>query len=129
MKLTNNHYRKRLSKKLTSSALVPFFVIGASTVIAADQVNQSYIIENAKTGKDWPTHGFDYAETRFSPLAQISADNVENLGLAWSYNLESTRGVEATPLVVDGVMYVTASWSIVHALDAKTGKKTMDLRP
>ena len=123
MKLTNNHYRKRLSKKLTSSALVPFFVIGASTVIAADQVNQSYIIENAKTGKDWPTHGFDYAETRFSPLAQISADNVENLGLAWSYNLESTRGVEATPLVVDGVMYVTASWSIVHALDAKTGKK------
>lgn len=57
MKLTNNHYRKRLSKKLTSSALVPFFVIGASTVIAADQVNQSYIIENAKTGKDWPTHG------------------------------------------------------------------------
>lgn len=126
MKLTNNHYRKRLSKKLTSSALVPFFVIGASTVIAADQVNQSYIIENAKTGKDWPTHGFDYAETRFSPLAQISADNVENLGLAWSYNLESTRGVEATPLVVDGVMYVTASWSIVHALDAKTGKKLPD---
>ena len=129
MKLTNNHYRKRLSKKLTSSALVPFFVIGASTVIAADQVNQSYIIENAKTGKDWPTHGFDYAETRFSPLAQISADNVENLGLAWSYNLESTRGVEATPLVVDGVMYVTASWSIVHALDAKTGKKLWTYDP
>ncbi|MDC9603049.1 PQQ-dependent dehydrogenase, methanol/ethanol family [Pseudoalteromonas sp. GABNS16G] len=129
MKLTNNHYRKRLSKKLTSSALVPFFVIEASTVIAADQVNQSYIIENAKTGKDWPTHGFDYAETRFSPLAQISADNVENLGLAWSYNLESTRGVEATPLVVDGVMYVTASWSIVHALDAKTGKKLWTYDP
>ena len=129
MKLTNNHYRKRLSKKLTSSALVPFFVIGASTVIAADQVNQSYIIENAKTGKDWPTHGFDYAETRFSPLAQISADNVENLGLAWSYNLESTRGVEATPLVVDGVMYVSASWSIVHALDAKTGKKLWTYDP
>lgn len=129
MKLTNNHYRKRFSKKLTSSALVPFLVIGASTVIAADQVNQSYIIENAKTGKDWPTHGFDYAETRFSPLAQISADNVENLGLAWSYNLESTRGVEATPLVVDGVMYVTASWSIVHALDAKTGKKLWTYDP
>ncbi|AMQ90998.1 alcohol dehydrogenase [Marinobacter sp. EhC06] len=103
--------------------------MGASTVIAADQVNQSYIIENAKTGKDWPTHGFDYAETRFSPLAQISADNVENLGLAWSYNLESTRGVEATPLVVDGVMYVTASWSIVHALDAKTGKKLWTYDP
>lgn len=129
MKLTNNHYRKRFTKKVTSSALVPFLVIGASTVIAADQVNQSYIIENAKTGKDWPTHGFDYAETRFSPLSQISADNVENLGLAWSYNLGSERGVEATPLVVDGVMYVTASWSIVHALDAKTGKKLWTYDP
>ena len=129
MKLINSHYKNRFTKKAISRVLVPFLVIGASTVIAADQVNQSYIIENAKTGKDWPTHGFDYAETRFSPLSQISADNVENLGLAWSYNLGSERGVEATPLVVDGVMYVSASWSIVHALDAKTGKKTLDLRP
>lgn len=129
MKLIKNHYKNRFMKKAKSSALVPFLVIGAGTVIAADQVNQSYIIENAKTGKDWPTHGFDYAETRFSPLSQISADNVENLGLAWSYNLGSERGVEATPLVVDGVMYVTASWSIVHALDAKTGKKLWTYDP
>ena len=91
MKLINSHYKNRFTKKAISRVLVPFLVIGASTVIAADQVNQSYIIENAKTGKDWPTHGFDYAETRFSPLSQISADNVENLGLAWSYNLESTH--------------------------------------
>ena len=129
MKLIKNHYKNRFIKKATSSALVPFLVIGAGTVIAADQVNQNYIIENAKTGKDWPTHGFDYAETRFSPLSQISADNVEKLGLAWSYNLGSERGVEATPLVVDGVMYVTASWSIVHALDAKTGKKLWTYDP
>ncbi|KPP97827.1 PQQ-dependent dehydrogenase, methanol/ethanol family [Marinobacter sp. HL-58] len=129
MKLINNHYKGRFIKKSLSSALVPFLAIGASTAIAADQVDQSYIIENAKTGKDWPTHGFDYAETRFSPLSQISADNVENLGLAWSYNLGSERGIEATPLVVDGVMYVTASWSIVHALDAKTGKKLWTYDP
>ena len=129
MKLIKNHYKNRFIKKATSSALVPFLVIGAGTVIAADQVNQNYIIENAKTGKDWPTHGFDYAETRFGPLSQISADNVEKLGLAWSYNLGSERGVEATPLVVDGVMYVTASWSIVHALDAKTGKKLWTYDP
>ncbi|WP_305967568.1 PQQ-dependent dehydrogenase, methanol/ethanol family [Marinobacter salsuginis] len=129
MKLINSHYKNRFTKKAISRVLVPFLVIGASTVIAADQVNQSYIIENAKTGKDWPTHGFDYAETRFSPLSQISADNVENLGLAWSYNLGSERGVEATPLVVDGVMYVSASWSIVHALDAKTGKKLWTYDP
>jgi quinohemoprotein ethanol dehydrogenase len=73
--------------------------------------------------KDWPTVGLDYAETRFSKLKQIDDSNVNDLGLAWSYDLESTRGVEATPLVVDGVMYVSASWSIVHAIDVRTGKR------
>ena len=66
---------------------------------------------------------------RASALDQINAGNVKDLGLVWSYNLESTRGVEATPLVVDGIMYVTASWSIVHAIDVRTGKQTLDLRP
>jgi quinohemoprotein ethanol dehydrogenase len=47
----------------------------------------------------------------------------KELGLVWSYDLESTRGVEATPLVVDGIMYVSASWSIVHAIDVRTGKR------
>ena len=56
-------------------------------------------------------------------LNQINADNVKDLGLVWAYDLESTRGVEATPLVVDGIMYVTASWSVVHAIDARTGKR------
>ena len=52
-------------------------------------------------------HGLDYAETRFSRLTQINADNVKALGLVWAYDLESTRGVEATPLVVGGVMEET----------------------
>jgi PQQ-dependent dehydrogenase (methanol/ethanol family) len=74
------------------------------------------------SSSDWSVHGHDDAGTRFSPLAQINAGNVKDLGLAWSYSLDSTRGVESTPLVVNGVMYVTAPWSIVHALDARTGK-------
>lgn len=73
-------------------------------------------------GTEWRTHGYDDAGTRFSPLTQITPDNVKDLGLVWAYDLESTRGVEATPIVVDGVMYVTAPWSIVHALDVRTGK-------
>lgn len=72
---------------------------------------------------DWPGTSFDSAETRFSPLTAIDSGNVTDLGLAWSYDLGSTRGVEATPLVVDGVMYVTAPWSIVHAIDARTGRR------
>ncbi len=77
----------------------------------------------AANAQNWALHGSDYAETRFSTLTQITTDNVKQLGLVWSYDLESTRGVEATPLVVDGVMYVTAPWSIVHAIDVRTGKK------
>src|SRR4029077_19965712 len=81
------------------------------------------IIANAKTTKDWLSYGLDYSETRFSKLNEINAGNVKNLGLKWTYNLESVRGVEATPLIVDGIMYVSASWSVVHAIDVRTGKR------
>jgi quinohemoprotein ethanol dehydrogenase len=90
---------------------------------ATQAVDGKAIRANARTGADWLSHGLDYAETRFSPLAQVNADTVKQLGPVWSYNLESTRGVESTPVVVDGIMYATASWSIVHAIDARTGKR------
>jgi quinohemoprotein ethanol dehydrogenase len=86
-------------------------------------VDDARIIENAKTGKEWPTNGLDYGANRFSPLDQITTANVGKLGLAWSYPLDSIRGVEATPIVVDGIMYVTAPWAVVYAIDAKTGEK------
>ena len=87
------------------------------------KVDGATIQANGKTTKDWLSYGLDYTESRFSRLKLINAGNAKNLGLAWSYDLESSRGVEATPLVVDGIMYVTASWSIVHAIDARTGKR------
>ncbi len=77
----------------------------------------------------WLSHGRTYSEQRFSPLKKIDRNTVAGLGLAWSYDLESTRGVEATPIVVDGVMYVSAPWSKVHALDAATGKKIWSFDP
>ena len=70
---------------------------------------------------DWMSHGRTYSEQRYSPLTKINTSNVSNLGLAWSFELATNRGVEATPIVVDGVMYVTSAWSLVYALDAKTG--------
>ncbi len=70
----------------------------------------------------WMSHGRTYGEQRFSPLDAIRADNVGELGLAWSFDLETERGIEATSIVVDGVLYTTSAWSIVHALDARTGK-------
>ncbi len=69
----------------------------------------------------WTLHGLDESEQRYSPLDQINRDNISQLDLAWSFDLYTRRGVEATPLVVDGVMYVSGSWSMVYALDAATG--------
>jgi quinohemoprotein ethanol dehydrogenase len=92
-------------------------------------VDSASIKANAAATPDWPTVGLDYAETRFSKLGQINSDNVGALGLVWSYSLDSARGVEATPVVVDGIMYQTASWSVVHAIDARTGRKLWTYDP
>ncbi|MEZ4334303.1 MAG: PQQ-dependent dehydrogenase, methanol/ethanol family [Myxococcota bacterium] len=78
---------------------------------------------------DWALHGLTPDEQRYSLLAQIDEDNVARLGLAWQYDLETTRGVEATPLVVDGVMVVTGPWSVVHALDARSGRALWQYDP
>ena len=73
---------------------------------------------NSRAG-EWITHGRTQDEQRFSPLEKISDLNVRQLRLAWTFDTGTDRVLEATPLVVDGVMYTTASWGIVFALDAK----------
>jgi PQQ-dependent dehydrogenase (methanol/ethanol family) len=72
--------------------------------------------------QNWLVHGRSNDEQRFSPLARINDANASRLGLAWSFETNAERGHEATPIVVDGVMFVTAPWSVVHALDARTGE-------
>src|SRR6202167_1812632 len=71
---------------------------------------------------NWMAPGRTYDEQHFSPLRKIDAGSVKQLGLAWFYDIDAPhRGQESTPLVIDGVMYVTSAWSKVFALDAKTG--------
>jgi quinohemoprotein ethanol dehydrogenase len=67
-------------------------------------------------------------EQRFSPLKQINDQNVQKLGLVWSHEFGTNRGLEATPLVVNGVIYTTGEWSVVYALNARTGEIPVDLR-
>jgi quinohemoprotein ethanol dehydrogenase len=69
------------------------------------------------------TTGRDYGETHYSPLRDLNTANVSRLGLEWSADMDTKRGLEATPIVVNGVMYVTGSWSVVYAFDAATGKR------
>lgn len=71
---------------------------------------------------EWPQHGFDVSETRFSPLNNINRSNVQKLGLAWTFDDAGNRALEATPIVVDGVMYVSGHWNTVYALDARSGE-------
>lgn len=79
-------------------------------------------------GTEWVMNGYDATEQRHSPLAQIDTRNVARLGLAWRFDDfivrgRVHRGNQGTPLVVGGVLYATGPWSVVYALDAKTGRK------
>src|ERR1041384_1520064 len=63
---------------------------------------------------NWLMYGRTYDDHRFSALNQVNEQTVSRLGLAWSRELGTTRGLEATPLVEDGVLYATGSWSVVY---------------
>lgn len=76
----------------------------------------------AQAPGDWLMHGRDAAETRFSPLNQINSSNASRLGVAWTWDTGTQRGLEATPIVVNGVLYTSTSWSVVQAIDARTGR-------
>lgn len=86
-------------------------------------VDAARITGAADNNSDWLTHGRTYAEDRNSPLDQINRDTVADLGMAWDFELDTDRGQEATPLVIDGVIYLTSAWSKAFALDARTGEE------
>jgi PQQ-dependent dehydrogenase (methanol/ethanol family) len=94
---------------------------GQTTAAGAANVNGARITNADSDPANWLTHGRTYNEQRFSPLKQVDDHNVGQLSLAWHYDLDTHRGQEATPLVVDGVMYFTTAWSKVVALNATTG--------
>ena len=89
------------------------------------QANVTVVDQQAITDPDseWLSYGRNYKEQRFSPLSKINRDNVDELDLAWSFKFSTARGMEATPLMHDGVLYVSTGWSHVHALDARTGEQ------
>lgn len=99
--------------------------VDLSAATASDQ----RIIDADREPQNWLAHGRTYDEQRYSPLDQITDQNVKNLALEWHYDFDTHRGLEATPVVIDGVMYVTGSWSRVYALNAVTGKLLWEYDP
>ena len=118
-------------------------LIALTTLIATVALAGSVVFSAPPAGSDWrkppsedfPLVGANYGNQRYSTLDQITPANVKTLGGAWSLRLEEgLRGgqlgnLDATPVVIDGVMYVTTSMRNVLAIDAKTGSVKWRYRP
>src|SRR5687768_1193470 len=101
----------------------------ATASVKPARVDATRIVQADQDPGNWLTHGRTYSEQRFSPLAKIDAGNVKQLGLAWFVDLDTHRGQEATPLIIDGVLYSTSAWSKVQAIDAATGRQLWQYDP
>lgn len=97
--------------------------------VSPANVDASRLINADLQPGNWMSYGRTYSEQRFSPLKQINDQNVGQLALAWYVDIDTRRGQEATPIVVDGVMYFTTAWSKVFAVKAATGEKLWSYDP
>ena len=115
-------------KRLLGISCVVAGLWAGMTQAAETVIDDKYLSEDGD-GANWAAYGRNSSEQRYSPLTQINADNVKQLGVAWSLDLPNERSLLATPLAIDGVLYFTASYSRTRAVDAKTGKVLWEYDP
>ena len=94
----------------------------AGAAYAAGNVTDERVLNESASGQNWFVKGGNFRGDHYSPLAQINEANVDDLGLAWAADLPIPDGISATPIVVDGVIYLSGAYSMVFAIDAKTGE-------
>ncbi|HYD25943.1 MAG TPA: PQQ-dependent dehydrogenase, methanol/ethanol family [Croceibacterium sp.] len=116
-------------RQLLLAAMAGLALAGSSAKPVAGDVTEARLLAAEDDPDNWLSHGRTYAEQRFSPLTEIDEGNVGRLSLAWAVELDTSRGQEATPVVVDGTMYVTTAWSKVMAVDAATGEVLWNYDP
>lgn len=104
-------------------------LLTASIAHSGSQTAEQRLLASGNEPQNWLMYNGNYEEQRYSSLNKVNASNVGRLGLAWSYELDSSRSQESTPLVVDGILYATTSWSKVVALDATTGREIWTFDP
>ena len=97
-------------------------VLGSCAQSGAQDVTYDEILHSASHPQDWLTYGGNYASQRFSELKQVDTENVKDLKIQWVYQLKHQGIFESSPIVVDGIMYVTEPPTTVTALDVRTGK-------
>jgi quinohemoprotein ethanol dehydrogenase len=120
--------------RVRTGSVLAFVVLAMASGTAGQQrpagtVDDKTLASAESRTQDWLSYGRDYYEQRFSPLDQITDANAGQLGLAWQFETGTDRGLEATPLVIDGVMYTTGSWSVTYAIDARTGRQLWKYDP
>lgn len=108
-------------------ALIAAVVICGHSKLNAQDVDSRRLLEPDNT--EWLMDGRTYQAQRFSQLALINEGNVADLGIAWYHELHTMRGVEATPLMIDGVLYNISAWNITTAHDAVTGEVLWEFDP
>ena len=109
--------------------IILYTLLLAAGVHAEGDVNETRVLEESPRGENWFLKGGNFRGEHFSPLDHIDTDNVADLGLAWAQRLPVPDGISATPIVVDGVVYLSGAWSLVFAIDAKTGKQLWTYDP
>ncbi len=105
-----------LRKWLRNWLLVIAGTLVVVPALAAGDINEKRLKAADTEPENWFALGRDGNETYFSPLTKINDANVDRLGFAWSYDLGTSRGQEATPIVVDGVMHNSGTWGFVYAV-------------
>jgi quinohemoprotein ethanol dehydrogenase len=114
----------RIRRLLGCMALLLISLAPAGAATPAGAVDAARLQAADTEPQNWFTGGRDKDGTYYSPLTSINAGNVKNLGFAWSYDLGTPlRGQEATPIVIDGVLYTSGTWGYVYAVDAATGRE------
>ena len=94
-----------------------------SQVAWSEQIDDSRLKAAGQDRNDWLHYGRDYGQQRFSPLNQINAGTVKHLVPKWIYQTGIAATFQTSPVIADGIMYVTTPFSNVAALDAKTGRE------
>ncbi len=96
---------------------------------AYGSVSEERLLDVSNTPGDWLTGGRDYQQSYFSPASQINKENIDRLGFAWEYEVDTPHGFEATPIVVDGIMFTSGPRGAAYALDARTGEPLWTFEP
>ena len=129
--MTADRRGKTMKSFLAVAPLVAFLGIASCSraVERPAETTDAALRDADHDAADWLMYGRTYDDHRFSPLNEINEQTISQLGLVWSREFTTTRGLEATPLIENGVLFTTEAWSIVDAFNAKTGERLWTYDP